>query len=145
MKQTFPKRRSRANPSQIILSRLKHATYIVRVSTSILTDIFRLGEAEKSRHGSHTSRASYPFGKEPLGTYAFKYRSHSTYLLRLCREGLSSANLEVLIIRQETFKSKESLLAVRPQFRLRIATHKISRLKKHESLCVVCVRVEYPE
>ena len=87
----------------------------------------------------------FPFGKDPIASYTFKYRSHSTYLLRLCREGLSRANLEVLIIKQETFKSKESLLAVRPQFRLRIATHRISRLKKHESLCVVCVRVEYPE
>ena len=143
VKQTFPRRHSRESPSQTISSKLKHSTCILQVSTSTLTDIIRLGEPEKSRNGSHSSWATYSFGREPLATYTFRSRSHHTCLLRRCHGEFSSADLEVLIVEQEIFKSRDSSPAARRQFRLRIATHKISRLKKHESLCAVCVRAKY--
>jgi hypothetical protein len=58
---------------------LYHSTNILVVLMSMLTDVARLGEVEKSRDASHSWWASYPFGRKPLATYTFKYRSRRTF------------------------------------------------------------------
>lgn len=47
----------------------------------------RLGEAERNKHGENVFlRLEYPWGKTPIATYKFKYRSHSESLWWLFSE-----------------------------------------------------------
>ena len=125
---------------------LMHGASISKVSANMLTDSGRLGEVEKTNRRVHSVQTAYPYGRTPLATYIFKYRSHRMCLLHLCHEEFpSGASSGVLIIEQEIFKSREFSPALRRQFRLRTGTHKISLLKKHVSPCAVCVGVKQPK
>ena len=112
----------------------------LQVSTSILTDVDRLGEVEQAHDRRNSLEVTYPYGREPLATYTFKYRSHRMYLLYLNQRESLVVSVEVLNIKQETSRSKESSPAVRHHSHSRTATPKISRPKKHESSYAVCGR-----